>query len=281
MSKYGTPDQRRHGHPLGGSRISVKDEAVKAYWNFDLAAYWSAVNAIYAVLGLNVSPAEQQQKLFEVLRGLEVQVAGDAVFNANVVLIWIGIRYAARVCLARIQTCQLNNAAYSFYSHWPIQQAVQQTLEYLAEKKDPYNLPRFRLLLQRFLREGGGRLASSGSFFLDFEMARYYCRGLGLNSEEEWDAWARSEARSPFIPANPAETYKGQFISLSDFLGYLGKDDFLSFEMARYYCRGLGLNSEEEWDAWLKGPERPPFIPANPAETYKGQFVSLSDFLDY
>jgi hypothetical protein len=36
-----------------------------------------------------------------------------------------------------------------------------------------------------------------------FEEAREYVRGLGLRNLSEWLAWAKSEARPGFIPANP------------------------------------------------------------------------------
>jgi hypothetical protein len=40
-----------------------------------------------------------------------------------------------------------------------------------------------------------------------FEEAREYVRGLGLRNLSEWLAWAKSEARPGFIPANPSEIY--------------------------------------------------------------------------
>ena len=45
-------------------------------------------------------------------------------------------------------------------------------------------------------------------------------RGLGLRNLSEWLAWAKSEARPGFIPANPSEIYKHRgWVDIGDWLG--------------------------------------------------------------
>jgi hypothetical protein len=119
--------------------------------------------------------------------------------------------------------------------------------------------------------------------FLPFEEAREFVQSLGLNTQIEWIAWAKSKERPENIPAAPHITYgdKG-WISYGDWLGtgrvrYI---NFLPFEEAREFARSLGLNTQKEWHAWVASKERPENIPSAPHVTYgdKG-WISWGDWL--
>src|SRR5512136_2730701 len=107
-----------------------------------------------------------------------------------------------------------------------------------------------------------------------FEEARDYVRSLGLKDLSEWLAWAKSEARPDFIPANPSVIYKHRgWVNIGDWLGndYIFKrgGNWRSFEEAREFVRSLGLNTLKEWRAWYKSSARPRDIPADPTSVYR------------
>ncbi|XRB10150.1 methyltransferase domain-containing protein [Pycnococcus provasolii] len=134
-----------------------------------------------------------------------------------------------------------------------------------------------------FLGYSIGNVAGS---YRSFEDAREYVRTLGLKGAREWETWSASGARPHDIPSTPQTTYKSSgWTSYGDFLGYaIGKvaGSYRSFEDARAYVRTLGVNSREEWRAWIKSGDRPYDIPANPEQTYKESgWTSLGDFLGY
>ena len=125
----------------------------------------------------------------------------------------------------------------------------------------------------------------AGAEWRSFEEARDYVRGLGLKSKEEWWEWIKSGQRPSDIPSNPDRVYKGKgWLSWGDFLGYdEGHDagaDWRSFEEARDFVRSLKLKSKKEWHEWSKSDDKPPDIPANPQEVYKGKgWKTWGDFL--
>lgn len=111
--------------------------------------------------------------------------------------------------------------------------------------------------------------------YRDFEHARAFSRGLGLESNDEWQDYCRgvrlAEVALPEdIPARPQEVYSA--------CGWMGFWDWLShyrpFEQAREFARGLGLRSEEEWQLFCCGelPEKgslPEDIPERPQNVYE------------
>lgn len=58
------------------------------------------------------------------------------------------------------------------------------------------------------------------------------------------------------------------------------KPNWLSFEEARDFVRQQGLLSWDDWRRWV-ATERPSNIPATPWKTYKGQWLGMTDWLEY
>ena len=118
-----------------------------------------------------------------------------------------------------------------------------------------------------------------------FNQARSFVHDLGLKSEKDWAAWAKSDARPSDIPAYPREVYQDK--------GWAGSGDWLGtntiapqnrtfspFEDVRAFAHSLMLNGAEEWRQWAKAKERPINIPANPPSVYRGKgWVSWGDWL--
>lgn len=127
----------------------------------------------------------------------------------------------------------------------------------------------------------------------DFESARRFARGLGLQKEAEWRRWVKGEltgqpARPRDIPANPDQIYSDQgWLGMSDWLG-TGKSrrgEWRDFESARQFAHSLELRGVAEWQLWTKGelegkPERPADIPLKPSQAYAHQgWRSWGDWL--
>lgn len=55
--------------------------------------------------------------------------------------------------------------------------------------------------------------------FLKFKEAREYVRGLKLNSKREWQRYSKT-SRPEFLPSNPDSTYKREWVSFQDWMGY-------------------------------------------------------------
>jgi hypothetical protein len=66
---------------------------------------------------------------------------------------------------------------------------------------------------------GTGKVANQKREYFQFEESRIFARKLQLQSKDEWVAWAKTELRPKYIPANPPEVYKGD--------GWLGWGDWL------------------------------------------------------
>jgi hypothetical protein len=129
---------------------------------------------------------------------------------------------------------------------------------------------------------------------MNFQMARDYIRGLGLNSTNEWDKYCRGKLRQlpekpASIPTNPHRTYKDLgWVDYGDWLGTSRKATrairFLDFVAARNHVRMIGLKNTNEWKRLCKGEhgslKLPKDIPTNPHRTYKGRgWISYSDWL--
>ena len=158
--------------------------------------------------------------------------------------------------------------------------------KWLTSGERPYNIPSAP---DRFYKDKGwiswmDWLGKEN--FLSFKEARDYARGLGLKGMREWHHWARSGERPYNIPSAPVRSYKDQgWISWIDWLGSEDKrgspsKDFLPFEEAREYARGLGLKSVTEWHHWARSIKRPNNIPSNPNLFYKDKgWISWMDWL--
>lgn len=114
--------------------------------------------------------------------------------------------------------------------------------------------------------------------FLPFSEAREYVRGLGLKSQREWQAFARSDRRPANIPAGPENVYP-EWAGLRDWLG-TEKAPTKSFEEVRDYVRTLGVKTHTEWQNHVASGQLPPGIPRNPQDAFRGKgFTTWAEFL--
>jgi superfamily II DNA or RNA helicase len=132
---------------------------------------------------------------------------------------------------------------------------------------------------------GTGFISPRHRRFRSFNDARAHVRSLGLNSEAEWRAFAKSGSRPDDIPASPMKTYRDKgWIGLGDWLGTgkvsNAKRTYRPFEEARAFARSLGLRSQTDWRAFAKTGKRPLDVPFKPEQTYaECGWVSFGDWL--
>jgi len=117
---------------------------------------------------------------------------------------------------------------------------------------------------------------------LPFEEAREFVRGLGLKNNKEWNEWWRKN-RPNNIPSTPKATYKNKgWLSLSDWIGTrpgFKEGQYLSFEEARNFVRGLKFESLKEWEKWWR-ENKPYNIPATPNQIYKDKgWMGVADWI--
>lgn len=123
---------------------------------------------------------------------------------------------------------------------------------------------------------GNNKIASQYKEYLSFEEAREIVVTLGLKSQKEWHDWWTIN-RPLNIPYKPERTYKNEFISTMDWLGYSN----LSYEEARKIARTLKLKTQIEWKEYYSN-NKLEGIPASPQGVYKDKgWVSWGDFLGY
>jgi superfamily II DNA or RNA helicase len=120
---------------------------------------------------------------------------------------------------------------------------------------------------------GTDRVANFLREYRSFQEARAYARSLGLKSQSEWWAYAKSGKLPPDIPRSPGKSYASKgWQGMGDWLGTGTIASFLReyrpFEEARSYVRGLGLKSETEWRTYIKSGKLPADIPSNPNQVY-------------
>ncbi len=122
----------------------------------------------------------------------------------------------------------------------------------------------------------------------NFQKARAYVHTLDLkNKRPEWDDFVASSERPIDIPSDPYTVYREKgWVNWGDWLGtfsispVLRSMEFLPFEKARAYVRGLGLKTSKQWRTYCQSDQRPQNIPAYPNETYANEgWVSMSDWL--
>ncbi len=118
-----------------------------------------------------------------------------------------------------------------------------------------------------------------------FEEARVFAHELGLNSKNEWIAWAKGNARPSDIPVDPRQVYKENgWIDWGDWLGTnriaTFNKEYQSFQEARAFVHSLGLKSQTDWTGWAQSGARPNDIPSTPQGVYKGKgWVGWGDWL--
>ena len=132
---------------------------------------------------------------------------------------------------------------------------------------------------------GTGQIANFNKLYKSFEEAREYVRTLGIISVQDWyKLYTKSEKKPTDIPLNPYKTYKNQWISWSDWLGYEDKStknkDYLVFKKAKKYATSLGLKSHKEWVRYHKQNKIPHNIPKSPDVSYKTKgWINWGDWL--
>ena len=132
---------------------------------------------------------------------------------------------------------------------------------------------------------GTGSVASFNRQYRPFKDAREFVRGLKLNNQKEWRAFAKSSKRPPNIPSNPWDTYKDKgWAGIGDWIGTGSVASFnrqyRPFKDAREFVRSLGLKSSAEWFAYCKSGNKPIDIPAAANSTYRDKgWVGMGDWL--
>jgi len=133
------------------------------------------------------------------------------------------------------------------------------------------------------MEEGIDMAKSRAERWRDFEEAREYVRGLGLQSETEWRKYLESGDKPRDIPASPSTVYADDWLGWGDWLGTGRIADqnkvWRDFEEAREFARRLGLRGVEEWTAWTESGEKPKDIPASPRKAYMEQWAGWGDWL--
>ena len=121
--------------------------------------------------------------------------------------------------------------------------------------------------------------------WLPFEEARKFVRSLGLKSQKEWVAWAKTGQKPDDIPSSPSSVYKDRgWVSWGDWLGTgrlaIHRRVWRPFEKARAFATSLGFQGRREWCVWAKTDAKPDDIPACPDDVYRDKgWVSFGDWL--
>jgi hypothetical protein len=111
--------------------------------------------------------------------------------------------------------------------------------------------------------------------FLPFEEALVHVRSWKLEGKSEWEAWAKSSARSANVPSLPEKTYvHAGWQGYEHWLGTgneLGgqKHGFLPVTEALAYAHALKLKGLKDWQAWCKTGARPENVPSRPDKVCK------------
>jgi superfamily II DNA or RNA helicase len=108
---------------------------------------------------------------------------------------------------------------------------------------------------------------------VDYNTARNFSRKLNLKSIKEWMDYRDKLPYS--IPVQPKSHYKDKgWVNWEDFLGNKIDNNwtknFVTYEECKKYFSKLNLQSNKEWRTYKKKFKRPPNIPANPEQVYKG-----------
>jgi len=130
---------------------------------------------------------------------------------------------------------------------------------------------------------GTGIVSTNLRDFRSFKSARDFARRLGLKNRTEWKEFCKGNlpdkgALPADIPSNPYRTYADQgWTGMGDWLGTGNiakcRRQYLQFQDARAFARGLGLANVAAWRAFCRGYmpgkcRRPQDIPVNPDQTY-------------
>jgi hypothetical protein len=130
--------------------------------------------------------------------------------------------------------------------------------------------------------------------FLAYEMARAFVHRLGLKNATEWFDYCSGRlpqkgVKPRNIPGAPHYVYldKG-WVGMGDWLGTgnVRGMAWRSYEDASAFARSLGIKSQTEWSAYVRGerpdlPPKPADIPAWPTDVYtkRGDWKGFGHFL--
>ena len=121
--------------------------------------------------------------------------------------------------------------------------------------------------------------------WMPFKQARDFVRKLNLKGQKEWREFRKSGNRPLDIPSNPNIVYKDSgWISLADFIGTKPgwNNKWMSFQKARKYARSLNLNSQKDYQKFIKSNPTPNDFPRKVERVYKNNgWLSWGDFLGY
>ena len=127
---------------------------------------------------------------------------------------------------------------------------------------------------------GTGYVSSKLQSFRPFQDARVFVRTLGLKNPREWELYRCGKhsvgLKPKDIPSRPNSTYKTEWVSWGDWLGYDPKINrlWMPFFEAREFVRKLNLSGQTEWEEYRTGrmphlPKKPQNIPSHPYKDYK------------
>jgi hypothetical protein len=132
---------------------------------------------------------------------------------------------------------------------------------------------------------GTGTIATRLREYLPFGEARAFVSSLGLKSQAEWDAFARSARFPADLPRAPHMVYADDgWESWGDWLGTgriaTYKVEYRAFGQARSFARALRLKSRTEWLEFARSGQLPQDIPIKPERTYaKKGWRGMGDWL--
>lgn len=118
--------------------------------------------------------------------------------------------------------------------------------------------------------------------WLPYTIARVYARALRLRTQKSWRLFVRSGRKRADVPSTPDRTYRQRgWIDWDDFLGTGNpKKNWRTFEEARQFASGLGLQSAMGWRRFVAEARHPKDIPRHPDLVYqKLGWISWGDFL--
>ncbi len=137
---------------------------------------------------------------------------------------------------------------------------------------------------QAFL--GVDRRIGRAKKFWTFAAARKHVRALGLTSQDEFLAYARSASSPLELPVSPQFAYKGAgWRGFADFLGVPARGvaasrQYWPYEQTKTYAQKLNLTSTAQWLAWAQSDSRPAQVPVSPQLVYHGKgWAGWAEFL--
>ena len=199
---------------------------------------------------------------------------------------WIG---SGRVLLNNRQLFEFNAAR--TYVHSLKIEGQKEWFKFTKSQKFPDFLPKQP---NRYYAESGwisfgdwlgtGYVAPSRREFLKFEFAKKYVQKLKIKSAQDWRKFIRGELTGivipSYIPKNPDQKYKSEWVSWSDWLGNGNSREFRGFKEARAFARSLSFKSVAEWHRYTKTKKFPTDIPSYPDRAYRDSgWVSYTDWL--